>query len=49
MFGFSTTLRSASQGKAEFSMEFSRYALLPNAIADELIKKYREEQAKKAK
>jgi elongation factor G len=49
MFGFSTVLRSATQGKAEFSMEFSRYAPLPNAISEELIKKYREELAKKAK
>jgi elongation factor G len=49
MFGFSTVLRSASQGKAEFTMEFSRYAPLPNALAEELIKKYREELAKKAK
>jgi elongation factor G len=49
MFGFSTVLRSATQGKAEFTMEFAKYAPLPNALAEELIKAYREEQAKKNK
>jgi len=39
MFGFSTVLRSATQGKAQFTMEFSTYKQVPKSIADELIKK----------
>ena len=40
MFGYSTDLRSASQGKAEYTMEFARYAPVPGEISQELIKKY---------
>ena len=44
MFGFSTILRSSTQGKAEFTMEFEKYGRVPNAVSDELIKKYQEEK-----
>ncbi|HKV51367.1 MAG TPA: elongation factor G [Gemmatimonadaceae bacterium] len=39
MFGYSTTLRSASQGRAVYSMEFSHYEEVPKSKAEEIISK----------
>ncbi|WP_058462469.1 elongation factor G [Legionella adelaidensis] len=39
MFGYSTDLRSATQGRATYTMEFSKYAEAPSNIAEAIIKK----------
>jgi elongation factor G len=44
MFGYSTTLRSLTQGKAEFTMEFSSFKPVPKGVSEELIKKYQDEK-----
>ena len=49
MFGFSTVLRSGTQGKAQFTMEFSSYKQAPQSVADEIAKKKAEERAAKNK
>lgn len=49
MFGYSTVLRSLTQGKAEFSMEFEKYARVPAALAEQLRKDYLEKRKKEQK
>ncbi|MDH5633172.1 MAG: elongation factor G [Gammaproteobacteria bacterium] len=39
MFGYATSLRSATQGRANYSMEFKKYAPAPNSVAETVIKK----------
>ncbi|WP_201573648.1 elongation factor G [Psychrobacter sp. H8-1] len=40
MFGYATNLRSQSQGRATYSMEFQKYAETPKSVADEIMKKF---------
>ncbi|CCU73843.1 elongation factor G [Thalassolituus oleivorans] len=40
MFGYATDLRSATQGRATYSMEFEKYSEAPASVADAIIKRY---------
>jgi len=49
MFGYSTVLRSLTQGKAEFTMEFSDYKQVPRNVAENLIEEMRKKKKEQGK
>jgi elongation factor G len=46
MFGYSTVLRSLTQGKAEFTMEFATFKQVPKSVSEEIVKEFEAEKQK---
>jgi elongation factor G len=44
MFGYSTVIRSLTQGQAQFTMEFATYKQVPKQVAEVLEKEYQEKK-----
>jgi elongation factor G len=48
MFDYANEVRSMTQGKGTFSMEFAHYAMLPRGLQDEVVEKRMKEKAERA-